>query len=129
MNRLKLGRPHTVVLGIRGAYVVLYDDSTLSHNLQGLYPALQAVMDSMEEQSKRNSITFVALNPYVAGHYFVAVGDGTAQWNLPHEMHTDVKSVVETLRPLPADTPAQPDTATSKFQLAAHTGMVMNNMF
>jgi hypothetical protein len=86
-------------------------------------------MDSVEEQSKRNSITFVALNPYVAGHYFVASGDGTVQWNLPQEMHTDVKSMVENLRPLPADAPAQPDTATLIFQLAAHTGMVMNNMF
>ncbi|KAJ7153574.1 hypothetical protein C8R43DRAFT_1126849 [Mycena crocata] len=132
MDRLKLGRPKVVALGMRGAFVVLYDDSTLSHNLQGMYPALQSLMDNAEERSKRNSITFVALSPYVAGHYFVAFGNGTAQWNLPPQMNADVTTVCGSLRPLPAPAPAQPDTllgATPNYQLAAHTGMALNSLF
>ncbi|KAF8172789.1 hypothetical protein K438DRAFT_174268 [Mycena galopus ATCC 62051] len=131
MDRLKLGRPHTVALGVGGAWAVLYDDSTLSYSLQGLYPALQPILDSAEERNKRNSITYLALSPYVAGHYFVAFGNGTAQWNLPQEMHADVETVAKTLRPLPAAAPAQANSmleATLNFQLAAHTNMVMNNV-
>ncbi|KAJ6520615.1 hypothetical protein DFH09DRAFT_1194019 [Mycena vulgaris] len=134
MDRIKLGRPSVVALGMRGAYVVLYDDSTLAHDLQGLYPALQPLMDSADERSKRSSITCVALSPYVAGHYFVAFGNGTAQWNLPAEMEADVLSVCASLRPLPAAAAAsgQPDTvlgATLNFQLAQSTGMALNSLF
>ncbi|KAJ7160919.1 hypothetical protein C8R46DRAFT_1353613 [Mycena filopes] len=132
MGRLKLGRPKNVALGVRGAFVVLYDDSTLAYDLQGMYPALQSVLDSEEERKKRNSITCVALSPYFPGHYFVAFGDGTTQFNLPQEMHADVKDVVGSLRPLPAAAPAQPNTllgATLNYNLAVHTGMALNTLF
>ncbi|KAJ6469040.1 hypothetical protein C8R47DRAFT_801514 [Mycena vitilis] len=110
MNRIKLGRPKSVALGVRGAFVVLYDDSALSFNLLGQYPALQPLMDSVDERARRNSITFVALSPYNAEHYFVAFGNGTAQWNLPQHMHSDVKDVAGSLRPLPVAAPGQPNT-------------------
>ncbi|KAJ7146042.1 hypothetical protein C8R44DRAFT_756431 [Mycena epipterygia] len=132
MDRLKLGRPETVALGVRGAYVVLYDDSTLQHNLQEMYPTLQPLLDNAEERTKRNSITYVALSPYNAGHFFVAFGDGTAQFNLPPVMHADVKTVCATLRPLPTAAASQPDTllgATLNYQLAQSTGMALNSLF
>ncbi|KAF7326968.1 hypothetical protein MVEN_02591000 [Mycena venus] len=131
MNRLKLGRPHTVALGVKGAWVSLYDDSVLSHNLQGQYPGLQPFLDNAEERNKRNSITYVALSPYTAGHFFVAFGDGSAQWDLPKEMHVDVETVAKTLRPLPAAARPQADSmlqATLNFQVAAHANMAMNNL-
>ncbi|KAJ7026691.1 hypothetical protein C8F04DRAFT_1296271 [Mycena alexandri] len=76
------------------------------------------------------SITCIALSPYFAGHYFVAFSDGSAQRNLPQEMHTDVKDVVGSPRPFPAAAPAQTLLgATLKYQLAVHTGMALNRMF
>ncbi|KAJ7042763.1 hypothetical protein C8F04DRAFT_1289945 [Mycena alexandri] len=119
MNRLKLRRPRQVALGF---FVVSYDDSTLSRNLQGMYSTLQPLLDK--------SITCIALSPYFAGHYFVAFSDGSAQRNLPQEMHTDVKDVVGSPRPFPAAAPAQTLLgATLKYQLAVHTGMALNRMF
>ncbi|KAJ7468458.1 hypothetical protein FB451DRAFT_1256267 [Mycena latifolia] len=132
MDRIKLGRPSTVALGLRGAFVVLFDDSTIGHNLQGLYPEVQALIDSAEERKKRNSITCVALSPYVAGHYFVAFGNGSAQWNLPAEMEADVRNVCASLRPLPARSSGQPDTllgATLNYNLTRRTGLALNSLF
>ncbi|KAJ6526249.1 hypothetical protein DFH09DRAFT_1187827, partial [Mycena vulgaris] len=133
MDRIKLGRPSVVALGMRGAYVMLYE-STLAHDLPGLYPALQPLMDSADERNKHNSITCVALSPYVAGHYFVAFrfGNGTVQWNLPAEMEGDRRNVCASLRPLSAAASGQTDTvlgATLNFQLAQSTGMALNNLF
>ncbi|KAJ7353388.1 hypothetical protein DFH08DRAFT_856712 [Mycena albidolilacea] len=130
VNRLKLGRPETVALGVGGSWVVLYDDGKLAHNLQGLYPGLQPLLDNPEERNKRNSITYVALSPYVAGHYFAAFGNGTAIWNLPSVMHTDVESVAKTLRPLPTR-PAQPTSileASLNFQVQNQANIAMNNL-
>jgi hypothetical protein len=115
---------------VGGAWVVLYDDGKLAHNLQGLYPGLQPLLDNPEERNKRNSITYVALSPYVAGHYFAAFGNGTAIWNLPSVMHTDVESVAKTLRPLPTR-PAQPTSileASLNFQVQNQANIAMNNL-
>ncbi|KAK7055369.1 hypothetical protein R3P38DRAFT_1353669 [Favolaschia claudopus] len=132
-NRLKLGRPHTVALGVGGTWVTLYDDSQLSWILSEQYPGLQVFLDNAEERNKRNSIVYVALSPYVAGQYFVVFGNGTAQWNLPREMHADVETVVKAMRPLAQAAGARsPDgmlQATLNFQLAAHTNQVMNNFW
>ncbi|KAJ7686782.1 hypothetical protein B0H17DRAFT_1071081 [Mycena rosella] len=131
MGRIKLGRPETVALGMRGAYVVLYDDSVLSYSLQGLYPALQSLLDSAEERTKRNSIVYVALSPYTERDFFVAFGNGTAQWNLPAEMEADVRTVCAALRPLPSATPGQPNTTLGTvldFQLAQTAGIAMTNL-
>ncbi|KAJ7601635.1 hypothetical protein DFH06DRAFT_1489318 [Mycena polygramma] len=136
MNRIKLGRPKSVALGVRGAiqnFVAQNNPpSALSYNLLGQYSALQPLMDSADERARRNSTTFVALSPYNAEHYFVAFGNGTAQWNLPQQMHADVNDVAGSLRPLPAAAPGQPNTllgAALNFQIAAQTNMALNNVF
>jgi hypothetical protein len=67
-----------VALGARGAWVVLWTDSTRSWNLRDAYPNLTTSGD-LENDSNR--VVFVALNPFNENNHFVVREDGQISYN------------------------------------------------
>ncbi|KAJ7083597.1 hypothetical protein B0H15DRAFT_850073 [Mycena belliarum] len=90
---LQTRRPTTVALGVQGSYVVLYDDGTVKFDLHDLYHMLESCLLDGEETARRTGITYVALNPFVAGEYYAVYGDGSTAWNLPPAWSSDVIAV------------------------------------
>ncbi|KAF7297119.1 hypothetical protein MIND_00944800 [Mycena indigotica] len=138
LNRIRIGRPHTVALGVQGAWIVLFEDGHISFSvpqLQNLYPNVFALIHNAEENKKRKGIAYVALNPFATGQYFMAFGDGSSLFTLPNEMHREVQGVAATIRPLPAGNSGGGNdaaglmVASAKFQLAVQQNMAMQSLF
>ncbi|KAJ7459293.1 hypothetical protein FB451DRAFT_1372027 [Mycena latifolia] len=98
-NTLLKRRPTTVALGVDKSYVALYDDGSLSLELRGQYPLVEALLNDTAERSRRRDIAYIALNPFVAGEYYVVYGDGSARWNLPPAWEADVSSISHEIAP------------------------------
>ncbi|KAJ7459277.1 hypothetical protein FB451DRAFT_1563683 [Mycena latifolia] len=92
-NSLQCRRPTTVALGVEKSYVALYDDGSISLELRGQYPLVEALLYDTAERSRRRNIIYIALNPFVAGEYYAVYGDGSARWNLPPAWEADVSSI------------------------------------
>ncbi|KAJ6562570.1 hypothetical protein B0H19DRAFT_1375615 [Mycena capillaripes] len=82
-----------VALGVQGSYVVLYDDATVTSELHGLYPLVEALLCNTDEISRRRGIMYLALSPFVAGEYYAVYGDFSTSWNLPTAWIEDITSV------------------------------------
>ncbi|KAJ7459339.1 hypothetical protein FB451DRAFT_1182361 [Mycena latifolia] len=96
---MKVRRPTTVALGVQRSYIVLYNDGTVTFNLQGQYPLVDALIRNTAETSRRRGVTYIALNPFVAGEYYAVYGDGSAAWNFPTAWSEDVTSISQKIRP------------------------------
>nr|GAT48616.1 predicted protein [Mycena chlorophos] len=92
MSRIRIGRPHTIALGVNGAWIGLWDDGQLffsAAQLKSYYPDLFELTQNEAETKKRKGIAYVALSPFVAGQWFATFGDGSSLFNLPRTMHED----------------------------------------
>ncbi|KAJ7058204.1 hypothetical protein C8F01DRAFT_1232951 [Mycena amicta] len=107
MNRIRLGRPHNIALGMHGSW-------------------------NADDIKQRKGIARVALSPYIAGQFFLAFGDGSTLFNVSDDMRDTVKSVCSSMRPVaPANSGSAGDllVATANFQLAVQSNMAMNSLF
>ncbi|KAJ7767893.1 hypothetical protein DFH07DRAFT_1009278 [Mycena maculata] len=104
-NCMKIRRPTSVALGVQGSYVVLYNDGTVTFDLRGHYPMLEAMIHNMQEASRRCGVMYVALNPFIAGEFYAVYGDGSASWNFPTAWTADVSIVSREIKPVPVPSP------------------------
>ncbi|KAJ7159631.1 hypothetical protein C8R46DRAFT_1108747 [Mycena filopes] len=103
---MKTRRPTSVALGVLGAYVVLYNDGTVTFDLRGQYPLVENMIRNTQEAARRRGVMYVALNPFVAGEYYAVYGDASASWNFPTAWGADVTAISREIRPMPAPAPA-----------------------
>ncbi|KAJ7152377.1 hypothetical protein C8R46DRAFT_1357454 [Mycena filopes] len=103
---MKTRRPTSVALGVLGAYVVLYNDGTVTFDLRGQYPLVESMIRNTQEAARRRGVMYVALNPFVAGEYYAVYGDASASWNFPTAWGADVTAISREIRPMPAPAPA-----------------------
>ena len=71
--------PYTVALGIKGAWIAIFEDRTCSWNLRNAYPSL-SVTGKLE--STANRAVFAALNPFMEDRYFLVIEDGECSYNI-----------------------------------------------
>ncbi|KAJ7667259.1 hypothetical protein B0H17DRAFT_1210339 [Mycena rosella] len=107
-NCIKTRRPTTVALGVQGSYVVLYNDGTVTFDLRGQYPLVEALIRNTSETSRRRGVMYVALNPHAAGQYYAVYADATASWNLPTAWGPDVTAISQEIKPVPIPAAAEP---------------------
>ncbi|KAJ7440558.1 hypothetical protein B0H11DRAFT_539557 [Mycena galericulata] len=98
-NFMKIRRPTSVALGVQGTYVALYNDGTVTFDLRGQYPLVEAMIRNTQEAARRRGVMYVALNPFVAGEYYAVYGDASASWNFPVAWTQDVTTVSQKIRP------------------------------
>ncbi|KAI0046492.1 hypothetical protein FA95DRAFT_1368319 [Auriscalpium vulgare] len=98
LMRIKKTSPGVVALGVSGTYVVLYGDGRMTYDLDDKYPAVDALLRDADGLGQRNGISYLALNPYVAGQYYAVFGNGSARWNVPQEWSQDVQNVAVTIQ-------------------------------
>ncbi|KAJ7767887.1 hypothetical protein DFH07DRAFT_1009264 [Mycena maculata] len=98
-------RPTSVALGVQGSYIVLYNDGTVTFDLRGHYPMLEAMIRNMQEASRRRGVMYVALNPFIPGEFYAVYGDGSASWNFPTAWTADVTIVSREVKPIPVPSP------------------------
>ncbi|KAJ7473639.1 hypothetical protein B0H11DRAFT_2195598 [Mycena galericulata] len=110
---MKIRRPTSVALGVQGAYVVLYNDGTVTFDLRGQYPLVEAMIRNTQETARRRGVTYVALNPFVAGEYYAVYGDASASWNFPVAWTPDVTIISQQIRPVPIPASAVSNGAAS----------------
>ncbi|KAF7336363.1 hypothetical protein MVEN_02184800 [Mycena venus] len=115
---IKTRRPTTVALGVQGAYVVLYDDGSVSLDLRGQYPLVDSLLRNTQESSRRRGIVYLALNPFLPGEYYAVYGDGSTSWNLPTAWSQNVTTVSQMLA---QETAAPPAYVTHIAASAPHT--------
>ncbi|KAJ7759793.1 hypothetical protein DFH07DRAFT_1023393 [Mycena maculata] len=104
-NCMKIRRPTSVALGVQGSYVVLYNDGTVTFDLRGHYPMLEAMIRNVQEASRRRGVMYVALNPFIPGEFYAVYGDGSASWNFPTAWTADVTIVSREIKPIPVPIP------------------------
>ncbi|KAJ7473617.1 hypothetical protein B0H11DRAFT_1339318 [Mycena galericulata] len=105
-NCMKIRRPTSVALGVQGTYVVLYNDGTVTFDLRGQYPLVEAMIRNTQEAARRRGVTYVALNPFVPGEYYAVYGDASASWNFPVAWTQDVTTISRQIQPVPIPAPA-----------------------
>ncbi|KAJ7823796.1 hypothetical protein B0H14DRAFT_1307783 [Mycena olivaceomarginata] len=110
---MKIRRPTTVALGVQGAYVVLYNDGTIVFDLRGQYQMVEAIIRNTQEAARRRGVMYIALNPFVAGEFYVVYGDGSASWNIPTAWSADVTNVSRAIKAMPVPAPALPPAQVS----------------
>ncbi|KAJ7135293.1 hypothetical protein C8R43DRAFT_622367 [Mycena crocata] len=103
---MKIRRPTSVALGVGGSYVVLYNDGTVTFDLRGYYPIVEALIRNTHEAGRRRGVMYIALNPFVAGEYYAVYGDGSAAWNFPTAWSADVTAISREIKPVPPPPPA-----------------------
>ncbi|KAJ7731827.1 hypothetical protein DFH07DRAFT_1065677 [Mycena maculata] len=104
-NCMKIRRPTSVALGVQGSYVVLYNDGTVTFDLRGNYPLVEAMIRNTQEASRRRGVMYVALNPFIPGEFYAVYGDGSASWNFPTAWTADVTVVSREIKPVPVPSP------------------------
>jgi hypothetical protein len=70
--------PRQVALGIKGAWVVLYEDGSRDWNLRHGYPCLASTNILT---NNANKVVFVALNPYREDAFLTVLEDGQCSFN------------------------------------------------
>jgi hypothetical protein len=70
--------PRQVALGIKGAWVALYEDGSREWNLRHAYPGLSST-DILTNDA--NKVVFVALNPYREDAFLTVLEDGNCNYN------------------------------------------------
>ncbi|KAJ7852361.1 hypothetical protein B0H14DRAFT_808482 [Mycena olivaceomarginata] len=119
---MKIRRPTTVALGVQGAYVVLYNDGTIVFDLRGQYQMVEAIIRNTQEAARRRGVMYIALNPFVAGEFYVVYGDGSASWNIPTAWSADVTNVSRAIKAMPVPAPALPPAQVSMPEAVAPGG-------
>ncbi|KAJ7346291.1 hypothetical protein DFH08DRAFT_1081116 [Mycena albidolilacea] len=119
---MKIRRPTTVALGVQGAYVVLYNDGTIVFDLRGQYQMVEAIIRNTQEAARRRGVMYIALNPFVAGEFYVVYGDGSASWNIPTAWSADVTNVSRAIKAMPVPAPALPPAQVSMAEAVAPGG-------
>ncbi|KAJ6556801.1 hypothetical protein DFH09DRAFT_1317737 [Mycena vulgaris] len=99
-NSIRIRRPMTVALGVQGSYVVLYSDGTVTFDLRGQYPLVEALIRNTQEAARRRGVMYIALNPFTAGEYYAVYGDGGASWNFPVAWGPNVTAVSREIKPV-----------------------------
>jgi len=56
-------------LGVDGTYIMIWEDGTIRWDLKTHYDQLDSILNNLSDQGEE--VTFVALNPWKAGDYFV----------------------------------------------------------
>ncbi|KAF8215516.1 hypothetical protein K438DRAFT_1926128 [Mycena galopus ATCC 62051] len=86
-SRIKIRQPTCMALGINGAFVAIYNDSTVSFNLHGQYPNAE---QTIRNSPNRGGLVYIALSPFRAGLFYAVYGDGGAPFYLPLAWHESV---------------------------------------
>ncbi|KAF7328831.1 hypothetical protein MVEN_02512200 [Mycena venus] len=97
LNSINVRRPTCVALGAQRSYVVIYNDRTVTWDLHGQYPLVEATIRNAQE---KNGVMYVALNPFIAGEYYAVYGDGSASWNFPTAWTKDVSTISRGIAPV-----------------------------
>ncbi|KAF7300267.1 hypothetical protein MKEN_01350800 [Mycena kentingensis (nom. inval.)] len=100
LGRMKQTQPTCVALGVRGSFVALYSNGTVTFDVSAHYPAVDALIRNSGENAKRKGIAYIALNPHAANQYYLVYGDGGAQWNIPNDWVGDVTTVSKSMKPV-----------------------------
>ncbi|KAJ7874619.1 hypothetical protein B0H13DRAFT_1894444 [Mycena leptocephala] len=98
LNSINVRRPTCVAMGVQGSYVVIYNDRTVTLDLCGQYPLVEAMMTLSAQQ--KNGVVYVALNPFIAGEYYAVYGDGSVSWNFPTAWSKDVSTISRGITPV-----------------------------
>ncbi|KAF7291474.1 hypothetical protein MKEN_01481900 [Mycena kentingensis (nom. inval.)] len=114
---LRVRRPVCVALGVQGAYVVLYNDGTVTFDLRGAYPLVERLIRNTGEAAAKRGITYIALNPFVPNEFYAVYGDASASWNFPTNWTADVTTVSREIKPVgvssaPPPPPPRPQAQT-----------------
>ncbi|KAJ7609894.1 hypothetical protein FB45DRAFT_1038360 [Roridomyces roridus] len=99
---LQVRRPSAVALGVQRTFIVIYSDGGLKYELGGEYPLVELIFRNEEETKRRGGVAYVALNPFIAGEFYLVYGDGRTLWNFPPEWSEDVAAVSTAIRPRPS---------------------------
>ncbi|KAF7358143.1 hypothetical protein MVEN_00862400 [Mycena venus] len=94
-NCMNVRRPACVALGVEGTYIVIFDDGTVTFDLQGKYPEAETII---QNRAKRNGLGYIALSPFRAGHYYAVCRNGSSLWNLPASWKEQVTAVSKGIR-------------------------------
>ncbi|KAJ7105231.1 hypothetical protein C8R44DRAFT_858611 [Mycena epipterygia] len=98
-HNIRTRRPTTVALGVDGTHVVLYEDGSVTANLRGQYPLVEALIINAQEITRRRGLMYIALNPFAAGEYLAVYNDRATTWQLPTAWSADVTTVCGQIRP------------------------------
>ncbi|KAJ6520687.1 hypothetical protein DFH09DRAFT_1287425 [Mycena vulgaris] len=94
-NCMNVRRPACVALRVEGTYIIIFDDGTVTFDLQGKYPEAETII---QNRAKRNGLGYIALNPFRAGHHYAVCRDGSSLWNLPASWKEQVTAVSKGIR-------------------------------
>ncbi|KAJ7217541.1 hypothetical protein C8J57DRAFT_1537669 [Mycena rebaudengoi] len=89
---IKTRQPTNVALGVEGSYVVLYSDSTVTFGLRKQYPLVETLLRDVPEVSRRRGVTYLALNTFVAGEFYVVYGDASTSKSIQRIASADLAS-------------------------------------
>ncbi|RMJ19305.1 hypothetical protein CDV36_001020 [Fusarium kuroshium] len=80
-----------VALGVDNDYIVLYEGSGFRYAVTANYPVLDSILDNVEAGTL---ITFVALNPWVAGQFFLILDNDTAFFAVNPSLEDEVAEIL-----------------------------------
>ncbi|KAF2261397.1 hypothetical protein CC78DRAFT_570553 [Lojkania enalia] len=79
-----------VSLGFGGSWFVLWPNGEVSWDFAGHFPELEDIIKDIPEKS----ISYLALNPWAAGQYFMVLEDSSVKFCLPSEWATDIEEEI-----------------------------------
>lgn len=84
--------PESVALGMKGAWVAIWADSSSSWDRRNAYPSL---ISAGHLNSDSKQVVFTALNPYAEDQYFVVSKDGGCSYKISFSDKEEGKTVHE----------------------------------
>ncbi|RSL94057.1 hypothetical protein CDV31_014471 [Fusarium ambrosium] len=84
-------RVRHVALGVDNDFIVLYEGSGFYYAVETNYPILDSILDNVEAGT---TITFVALNPWVAGQFFLILDNDTAFFAVNPSLEDEVAEIL-----------------------------------
>ncbi|OCK74809.1 hypothetical protein K432DRAFT_409553, partial [Lepidopterella palustris CBS 459.81] len=84
------GKVSQVTLGAGGAWAVVWENGVVDWEIWEECAELKGIL----EGAAKGDITYISLNPYTRGQYFLAFEDGSARYCLPTLWATEVQKVI-----------------------------------